>query len=150
MPPATRTERFSMWLVHRLPNTLVREPERVMLNVATGVVGILSLLVLAQPGTIATVLPVPLLIMWSITLIVGALMTVSGMFRSSRITERSGLMLTAIGCIIYAFSLFSVGNARGHIIGYLFLAIALTKVLRLLISTAGAAIAAGRKPHDPA
>ena len=145
MTHLSRFQRFALAVVRKLPGPLIREPERVMLNIATGIVGVASLLVLAQPGTIARVLSVPLLVMWSVTLILGCLLTVVGMFRSFRATERAGLMLTAIGCAIYASALFSVGGARAQIIGYMFLAIAATKILRLLISTAGAAIAAGRK-----
>jgi hypothetical protein len=115
---------------------LVRDTERVMLNVATGTVGLLSLLAIEEPGTIADVLPLPLLILWSVTLIIGAVLVLLGMWRGYRTVERAGLMLTAIGCITYASALFSVGGARAQIIGWLFVAIAATKVVRLLVSSA--------------
>lgn len=142
MTDLTRGQRFSQAIVSHLPVPLIRDTERVMLNVATGVVGILSLLALGEPGTISDALAVPLLLMWSATLIVGAVLTLVGIFRSRRPLERSGMMLTAIGCLIYAATL-SNGGPRAQIVGALFLAIALTKVIRLLTSTVGAAIVSG-------
>ena len=141
-PSLTRAQRFSLAVVRRLPAPLIRETERVMLNVATGVVGLTSLVALNEPGTIARVLPVPLLLMWSVTLIAGSVFVLFGMFRGYRAIERAGLMLTGIGCLVYAVCLFSVGGARAQIVSYLFVAIAATKLIRLLASTAGGVIAA--------
>lgn len=143
-PAPTRAQRFAQTVVAHLPAPLIRDTERVMLNAATGIVGVTSLLALQEPGTIAVILPAPLLVMWSATLIAGSVFVLYGMFRARRPIERAGLMLTGIGCLIYAAALFSVGGPRAQIIGGLFLLIAATKGIRLLTSTAGGAIAAAR------
>lgn len=140
--PLSRSQRWAMAVVLRLPGPLIRDTERVMLNAATGVVGVTSLLALREPGTIARVLVVPLLVMWSATLIAGSLCVLVGMFKGYRTVERAGLMLSGIGCLTYASTLFSVGGPRAQIVGVLFLLIAATKGIRLLTSTAGGAIAA--------
>lgn len=141
-PTLSRSQRFAVAVVGRLPSAIIRDTERVMLNAATGVVGFTSLIALGEPGTIAKVLPLPLLVAWSVMLMAGALLTLVGIFRSLRLTERAGMTLTGLGCLVYASALFTEGSARGQIIGGLFLAIAATKALRLLVSTAGGAIAA--------
>lgn len=107
-----------------------------MLNLATGTVGLTSLLALREPGTIAEVLPVPLLVLWSVTLIIGAILVLLGMTQGWRTVERAGLMLTALGCFTYGSALLSVGGARAQIIGVLFYGIAATKVVRLIVSSA--------------
>lgn len=135
-PSPSRGQRLALAIVPRLPVLLVRDTERVVLNLATGTVGFTSLLALREPGTIATVLPFPLLVLWSVTLMIGAAMVLLGMSRGYRILERAGLMLSAIGCVTYAAALFSVGGARAQIIGVLFLAIAAANLLRLLASSA--------------
>lgn len=140
-PQLNRSQRVAVAIVRRLPSPLIRDTERVMLNVGTGLVGVISLLALAEPGTISDVLAMPLLILWSVTLIAGGILTLAGIFQSWRAVERGGMMLTGIGCLIYAAALFSVGSARAQIIGVLFLCIAATKAIRLLTSTAGAVAA---------
>ena len=143
-PPPSRGQKAASAIVRHLPGPLVRDTERVVLNMATGTVGFTSLLALREPGTIAEVLPIPLLVLWSVTLIIGAVLVLLGMSRGYRTVERAGLMLTAIGCVTYASALFSVGGARAQIIGGLFLAIAAAKVVRLLVSSAtNAAVTSG-------
>jgi hypothetical protein len=51
------------------------------------------------------------------------------------VVERAGLMLTALGCFVYSMALFGGDGIRAKIIGILFLAIALAKLIRLLVST---------------
>ncbi|WP_030526597.1 hypothetical protein [Phycicoccus jejuensis] len=145
-PPLTRAQRFALAVTTRLPGPLVLNPERIMLNVAMIVVGITSLLALGEPGTIARVLSVPLLIMWSVTLLAGGTLVLFGMLRAHRTVERGGLMLVGLGCLTYAATLFGSPGARAQIVGGLFLAIALVQLVRLLASTAGGAIASrGRR-----
>lgn len=133
-PPPGRGQRLAEAIVWHLPPLLIRDTERVVLNLATGTVGVTSLLVLRESGTIADTLSVPLLILWSVTLIIGAVLVIVGMSRGFRVVERAGLMLTAIGCATYALALFGSGSPRAQIVGVLFIAIAAAKVIRLLVS----------------
>jgi hypothetical protein len=133
-PPPNRWHRAAEFIVWHLPPLLVRDTERVVLNLATGTVGITSLLALREPGTIADALSIPLLILWSVTLIIGAILVIVGMSRGFRVVERAGLMLTALGCTTYALALFGSESTRAKIVGVLFLAIAAAKVVRLLVS----------------
>lgn len=132
----TMTQRVAVAIVSRLPVILVRETERIMLNVAIAAVGITSLMALREPGTIAEVLPRWLLIEWSATLIAGGGLTLLGMVRSQRLVERAGIALKGLGCLTYAGALFSIGSGRAQVIGVLFLAISAAAAIRLLSSTA--------------
>lgn len=133
----TVTQRIAVAVVSRLPVILVRETERIMLNLAIAAVGITSLMALREPGTIAELLPRWLLVEWSVTLIAGGCLTLLGMVRSLRLVERAGLALKGLGCLTYAGALFSIGSGRAQVIGFLFLAISAAAAIRLLSSTAG-------------
>lgn len=142
IPTAGRGQRAAEWIVWHLPTLLVRDTERVVLNLATGTVGVTSLLALREPGTIADTLSIPLLVLWSVTLIIGAVLVLVGMSRGFRVVERAGLMLTALGCATYALALFGSDSTRAKIVGLLFIAIVLAKVIRLLVSwVVGATVA---------
>jgi hypothetical protein len=144
-PDLTRSQKAAFWIVDRMPKVLIQDTERVVLNVATGSIGVTSLLALREPGTIAEVLSIPLLVLWSVTLILGSIFVLIGMTKSFRVVERAGLMLTSIGCATYASALFSVGGVRAQIIGIVFIGIALAKVIRLIVSSVADLIANGRR-----
>lgn len=155
-PPAgaTRWQRIAIWLTGHLPPTLVRETERVVLAAGITCTGIGSLLATSTPGTIATVLPVWLLVEWSLTLIVGGVFTLIGMFTGRRTVERAGITLTGLGAVTYAGALAYVGGPRAWIVALLFLAVSLAALIRLASSTAANAtvnppIAAGDGADRP-
>lgn len=128
-------------IVRRLPAPLVRETERVMLNASLGLVGLVSIFLIDEPGALPAVLNPPLLFVWSASLIAGAGLVLVGMWRGWRTIERAGLMLTGIGSFAYGLALLALDDTsifdsdRAHILAIPFFGMAIAKALRLLVSS---------------
>lgn len=132
---ASRSQRIAVQMTKHLPPIIVRDTERVVLAAGVTVTGVGSLLAVQDPGTLGKVLPIGLLIEWSVTLMLGGVLTIFGMVTARRLYERAGLMLTAIGSLTYAFALAFIGSPRTAIVSALFFAICLGCLIRLAAST---------------
>ena len=143
MHQLTWMERISIWLSTKLPKSLITDTERVGLSLAFIATGVVSLLALdddnKRSSSIVRLLPEWVLIEWSITLALGGFLTIWGIQKSNRKTERVGMMLAAIGSATYGLSALILGTGRAKIIGVLFIILCLIKLIRLIVSTASAA-----------
>lgn len=75
-----------------------------------GLVGIPLVLNGAEPNTISTVLPDPLVRLWAINLVVGSLLVLVGLGRGWQGVEKSGLSLLASACVAYAIVILYVAG----------------------------------------
>jgi len=145
----TKPQRFALAVVSRLPKVLVSDTERIGLSLAFICIGIGTLLNLGRPSTLGVT--EAMAINWSVTLILGGLLTIWGMVKSHRLTERVGVALAGYGCAIYGATVLSLGQTRSAIIvGVMFLCLAVIKLIRLLTSTAAQALIAERHAQEDA
>lgn len=135
-------ERFSIAVTRHLHPIFIRDTERIGLSSAFVVIGINSLIALREQGAFEGI-PLWAYIEWSLTLILGGLFTIWGMFRSMRLLERVGISLAAIGTFTYGIALISINRERAIILGIFFLFLTVVKLTRLMVSTAANAATNG-------
>lgn len=110
----------------------VLHPMEVFLLTASALQGFVVITGLAAPRSIAETLPVALRVVWSVFLLVGGIMGLTG--RSWLGVYRIGLAFTGVGAITYATALFTQGRA-GTVAGITFLGWALACWAQILITT---------------
>lgn len=138
-------QKIALVVTNVMPRVLIQETERVGLSLGFIVVGVLSLMTLEDRNSLFVALYNDFVIFcWSVMLISGGMLTLVGMTRGLRITERAGIALAGLGCLTYGLTLAIYGDGRAKVTGALFLILFLIKVIRLLASTASAAYLA----HD--
>ena len=128
-------QHLSVKVVRKLPPVFIRETERIGLSAGFIVIGVTSLMALHDQGPLDGV-PLWAFIEWSLTLILGGLFTLWGMFTSQRLVERLGLGLSAVGTFTYGCAAITTGYPRATIIGFFFLFLTVVKVTRLMVSSA--------------
>ena len=136
----TRVQRAALWVVDRLPQSVVSDTERVGLSLGFIGTGILSLMTLSDENSVFTkTYPDLSIIGWSIMLLMGGILTIWGMEKSHRAMEMMGVGMAGLGCLIYSVTLLWLGDGRSKVVGILFLALAAIKGLRILIAFAATA-----------
>lgn len=136
MTRLTPPQRLSMWVIPRLPRIVVTDTLQVALAFAWLCVGVGSLITLQEPSVANRALVlIALRIEWSVTLILGGAAQIYGLQRESRMWERSGLALAAVGTLTYCFALLASGRPSGYVIAVAFLAFTVGYVIRMMAST---------------
>jgi hypothetical protein len=128
-----------------LPAPLITDTERIGLSVifiTIAVLSAMSALTDQRPaGRVETLVPQWVYYEWTLTLFLGGVFTILGIWNSRRMMERFGISLALVGCFTYGLALVTIrsDNPRIYISGTLFLLLALVKLIRLMVSTAAAA-----------
>jgi hypothetical protein len=141
VPPSFNLmQRICLRITHYLPRSLIADTERIGLSIAFIFVGMTSMATIYDENSaFSSLYPTWVIVMWSITLFVGGVLTIIGMNWSLRLTERAGIMLAGIGCLSYGGTLLAYGSGRSKVVGVLFLILFLIKLIRLIVSTASSA-----------
>jgi hypothetical protein len=132
-------QRIAIAVTKRLPPIFIADTERIGLSLGFVVIGAVSLSTLDNPSVFTNTYAKYIVVLWSITLIVGGVLTIWGMYFGKRLTERAGITLAGIGCATYGITLIIGGGGRSILVGALFVVLAIVKAIRLLVSTASAA-----------
>lgn len=133
----TRLQRLSLWVVNHLPRIVVTDTLQVALAFAWVCVGAGSLMTLSEPSVIQRALYwTALRVEWSVTFIVGGTAQIWGLQRESRMWERCGLALSAIGTTTYALALVANGKPAGYVVAGAFVMFSAAYLIRLMASTA--------------
>lgn len=138
---AARTLRF-------IPEWLALEPERVLINAACVVIGVLALAQDPRPDSVVAAWPVWLRVEWALGMAVGGFLVVYGFVRKRRV-GRVGLLSVALCSLFYVGSSFLNFGLDRFLVAIIFLFIALAKLLRLLVSSGVRAHMLTRPPLDP-
>ena len=105
-------------------------------------VGFSILLYQGLSGVVQQTLPNPILILfWCLMFLLGGLSQIIGMCKSWRATERLGIHLSALGCLVYGIVLMNAGSAPGVVVGVGFLLLTLFHWTALLISSVASEVA---------
>lgn len=137
----TRGERLTSWLLQLLPERVAAAPERVLINAAMALIGISTLLGLAlgdgpRPASLLAIWPAWLSYEWASAMLLGGLCALVGYLRHRRTTERFGYLLIGIASTLYAASAVRVFGWHALFTAVLFLGIACSKAIRLLVTSA--------------
>jgi CHASE2 domain-containing sensor protein len=125
---------FAAWLMRHLPRTIAVHSERVIINGAVALIG-LAVLVGNHDGALNRLWPFPLY-EWAVTMLVGGVAVLIGMFRDKRSIERLGLILVAVGSLFYAGLLLYAFGSSAIFTAIIFVAIAAAKTIRLVVGSA--------------
>jgi hypothetical protein len=146
--PETRGDRFVRRLVAHIPRPLAAAPERVLINFACILIGF-SALTTERPGSLLTLWPRWVAYEWAGAMFLGGGCALLGYWLGNRSVERLGYMLIGAAATVYAIGVIIVFGWQGVTTGILYIGIALSKLVRLLVGSAvrNAVIRAGRHPH---
>lgn len=125
----------SLRLVRMLPPALVAEPERVVLNFAFILIGI-GAYFSNDAGSVVSHWPIWVLVYWGLSMVIGGTSVLYGLFRGDTTVERLGYLLVGPACLIYAVTVAFVRGLPGTPVAIVFLALAVTKAIRMVISSA--------------
>lgn len=136
--------RLSTAIVRRLPPVVIRDTERLGLSLSfifLAVASATAAFTQRNVGRVESIVPPWVYLEWSATLFAGGVLTIWGMLISHRLLERTGVLLSGIGCATYGLALISTahGDPRTWVVGVLFLILTVVKTIRLLASTAAEA-----------
>jgi hypothetical protein len=123
-------------LAMRLPLQVVASPERVVLNYAFILIGLVAFESSKEVGGAISLWPLWIRLGWGLCMIVGGASVLFGMFRHSVTVERLGYLLIAPASVVYAVSVLSFRGWSGVPVFLIFLSVALAKVIRLVITSA--------------
>lgn len=138
---AARTLRF-------IPVWLALEPERVLINAACVVIGVLALVRQPRPDSVLAAWPEFLRVEWGLGMAVGGFLVVYGFVRKRRV-GRVGLLAVALCSLSFVVSSWLDFGLDKFLVGVIFLFVALAKLLRLLVSSGVRAHMLTRPPLDP-
>lgn len=112
------------------------------------IIGI-SGLTAVRPGSLLALWPWWIAYEWAAAMLVGGGCALVGYWKGSRSTERLGYMLIGAAATVYAVGVVIVFGWQGVTSAVLFVGIALSKLVRLLVGSAArnAIIRAGRHPY---
>lgn len=126
---------LALRMVRKLPVVFVNSPERVVLNFAFILIGVSGFFA-NRPGSVMSEWPTWVLAAWGLSMSVGGASVLLGMFRNLTSVERLGYVLVAPACAIYGVTTLVTRGAIGGPLALIFLGLALSKVIRMVISTA--------------
>lgn len=121
-------------LMAHLPEPVAANPERILINLGCVLIGLSAIIGQRSPA-LDRLWPFPLY-EWAVTMLIGGLAVLIGVFRSKRTMERLGLILLLAGCLFYAVLLLVVFGWGGAIVSTIFFVIAAAKAVRLVVSSA--------------
>lgn len=141
----------AMWLTKRLPVFLILEPERVFIGFAAFVIGLTAFWFPARSASLQDSYNAWYVLLWGITLIVGGLAKMTGLYMSAHVREgkskeyeltarsleRMGASLIALGASIFASVMINAYGFNAAITVILFIALAAANTVRVIISAAG-------------
>lgn len=141
-------ERLALRLLKFIPEWLALEPERVLINAACIIIGLLALVREPNPGSVLQGWPLFLRVEWALTLIVGAIFVLLGYIggadattsddraaKNARSMGRVGLLAVAACSLLYAGASFLDFGLDRFLVAVIFIFIAVAKLLRLTVSS---------------
>ena len=137
-----------MKVAHQLPDAVLANPERLVLNVFMMLMGLACL----HPDTVF-----PTVESWSdwyqyewaLGMVLGGGAALHGAITESRPSERLGCSVVAICTLTYAVSVLHVNGSKAFLVFLIFFGVALAKVFRLIRSLAvDATLRAHREVRD--
>lgn len=142
-------EKTASRLLRYIPEWLAQEPERVLINAACVIIGIMALSRDPRPDSVLAQWPAFIRVEWGLAMSVGGGLVLYGYIRNKRASGRVGLLAVASASLFYVgASSMSFGLDR-FLVAVIFLFIALAKLLRLLVSSAVRAHMITRPPVQP-
>jgi hypothetical protein len=123
-----------------VPLPLAMAPERVLVNVACILLGLTSL-VIDQPGSLDAVWPEGVVTTWAILMIIGGASSTVGYWNYprrgwARPLERMGYASLFLATSVYGIGVILEFGIQGLFAGLIYLGIALSKVIRLVMTSA--------------
>ena len=150
---STSGDRWQTWLIDHLPQRVAAAPERILINAACAAIGLSALLGLLigggpRPSSLLALWPLWLSYEWAVAMLVGGLFALVGYLRGVRSVERFGYLLLCASAVLYGISAVVVWHWRGAFTAVIFLGIAASKAVRLLVTSAArsSVIRQGRDP----
>jgi hypothetical protein len=136
----SRNERVIRWLATVLPQPIAAAPERVLVNFACVLIGLGSLLA-ENPRSLLAIWPDGAVTTWSLTMIVGGACALTGYWNYprrpwARPLERTGYLAIFLSAAVYGVGVIAVFGWQGAFAGVIYLGIALSKLTRLLVTSA--------------
>lgn len=137
---ATRAECFVAWLATALPQKIAAAPERVLINFACVLIGASALLA-EKPRSLLALWPTGAVTTWSLTMAFGGAAALLGYWNYpqrlwARPMERLGYLTLLLATSVYGIGLIIVFGWQGMFTGVIFLGIAFSKAIRLLVTSA--------------
>jgi hypothetical protein len=133
--PPSWSERFARWFVSFLPIWLVNAPERILVNGVMLVIGGFAI-VSQPPDSLVSYWSNWWAVEWGLTMVAGGAFTLFGVIKPNISSERFGLLLIAIGALIYGIDVVVTFGLRGIFSGVVYIGIAIAKLIRIAESTA--------------
>ena len=118
-----------------LPLPLAQSPERVVLNFACIMLGTSALFIPGR-GSMVGFWPDWVAPVWGLAMIIGGCAVIAGMQRHKTTLERLGYRLVGPACFAFGVSVLVVFGLDAVRTGVIFLAFALAKAIRMLVSSA--------------
>jgi uncharacterized membrane protein HdeD (DUF308 family) len=132
----------------RLPFPLAKTPERVLINLACSMLGLAALL-RVRPDSILATFPWWVAYEWGAFMFLGGIFALYGYWRERMSIERLGYLLVCFACLFYGIVVIARFGWAGVFPGGIYLAIAASKIVRLLVTSAArAAQRRARIDHD--
>jgi hypothetical protein len=131
----TRGERIILWLAAHSPRFLLEQPERVLINVACLLVGVLTV-VPPPPTNVLASFPDLGRTVLGCVMIIGASISVYGSVFYNRQADRFGALALGMSSLFLGSLLIGTVGLRGMITGTIFMAIFVAKAFRFLRATA--------------
>lgn len=134
---SSRLGRVALAFTRLLPERLLANPERVLINVALIALGALVALPRRAPLGVVSGWPFWLQLEWGLGMVAGGCFALHGYWTGVRISERVGAAALALGSTLYATqALLGIGGSRGTVFAIIFYCIAAAKLIRLARSLA--------------
>lgn len=135
---------LSAWLLDHIPERVAAAPERVLINAACALIGLATLVGLLvgdgpRPSSLLALWPAWLSYEWAAAMILGGACALAGYMRGRRSVERIGYMVLGAATTLFAISALIVFGWRGVFVAVLYLGIAASKLIRLLVTSAARA-----------
>lgn len=131
----TRVERLVLWLAARSPGFLLEQPERVLINVACLLVGLLTVIPPPPTNVMATFPDMGRTVL-GVVMIIGAIVSLYGSIFYSRQADRFGALALGTSSLFLGSLLIGTLGLRGMLTGVIFLSIFVAKAFRFLRATA--------------
>ena len=144
--------RVADWIVSRLPFIVIKEPERVFVAFASIIMGLLMLFPPSRPDSIVSTLDSFTSVLWALAFLGGGVAKIIGLSITSRLRgrianirryetgrsfERMGASFIALATFVYAAVILKSRGAPAILVAVMFTGLALTNLVRLLVSVAG-------------
>lgn len=126
---------WALRVLAHMPLPLAQSPERVVLNFAVATIGVSALFV-RRPGSLLDLWPEWVSPVWALTMVAGGVAVLAGMFLRNTTLERLGYLLVGTSTLLYGVSTIVVFGLQAMSTGLIFLGIAASKAVRMLVSSA--------------